>query len=78
MEDLLIEAVKESGGSGFIWPLLVWILGRELIPEVVKKLRTNKTPYLEALDLKVNYLYKRERDRHAVEKYKNRHLKRKD
>lgn len=69
MEDLIVVAAKESNGSGLLWMLTVWILAREFLPSLLKKLRNGKTPYLETLKEKMDYLYGRERDRHAVEKH---------
>lgn len=71
MEDLITEVVADpSNSKTLIWALLVWVLAREFLPGIVKKLRNDKTPYLELLKVKIDYLYSREKDRHAVEKYK--------
>lgn len=71
MEEIITEVVKDpSNSKHLIWALLVWVLAREFLPNLVKKFRNGKTPYLEILKVRVDYLYSREKDRHAVEKYK--------
>lgn len=71
MEELVIEVVKESSNSNLIWALIVWVLAREFLPSIAKRLRNGKTPFLETMKEKVDYLYSREKDRHAVEKYES-------
>ena len=71
MEELVLEVVKESKGSDLIWALIVWTLAREIIPSVVKKLRNGKTPFMETIKVKIDYLYSREKDRAAVEKHEH-------
>ncbi len=74
MEDLITEVVKNPNNSThLIWALLVWVLAREFLPGIVKKFRNGKTPYLEILKVRVDYLYSREKDRQAVEEYQAKH-----
>ncbi len=71
MENLLVEVVKDSSNSSLIWALIVWVLAREFLPRAIKKLRNGKPPFLETMKEKIDYLYSREKDRQAVEKYKS-------
>lgn len=71
MEDLVLEVVKESKGSDLIWVLIIWALVREIIPGLIKKFRNGKAPFLETMKEKIDYLYSREKDRHAVEKHEH-------
>ena len=74
MEDIINEVVKDPGNTThLIWALLVWVLVREFLPNIIKKFRNGKTPYLEILKERVDYLYSREKDREAVEEYQAKH-----
>jgi hypothetical protein len=68
MEDLISEAIKNPN-SNMIWALLVWVLAREFLPGVIKKFRNGKTPYLEIVKEKVDFLFLREKKRETIEEY---------
>lgn len=69
MEELITEVVKDSGNSStLIWALLVWVLAREFLPSVVKKFRNGKTPYLEIMKEKIDFIYLREKQRETIQK----------
>jgi len=70
MEELISELIKDPGSSStLIWALLIWVLAREFLPNLLKKVRNGKAPFLETIKEKIDYLYGREKDRQAVEQY---------
>ena len=69
MEHLIDEVVKNPSHN-YIWALVVWVLAREFLPALLKKFRNGKTPYLEIIKEKVDFLYLREKKRETIEEYK--------